>query len=89
MTMDWSTMGGWMWAGMFIWMVLGIATLVLLVVATLWIAARMRAGGQERSGPHRIGPDPEALADLERRYARGEIDRESFLTARRDLLERH
>lgn len=83
MTMDWSTMGGWMWAGMLFWMVLGVATLVLVVMAVLWIATRMRAGG-----PERVGADPAALAELERRYARGEIDRESFLTARRDLLDR-
>lgn len=25
MTMDWSTMGGWMWAGMLVWTVLGVA----------------------------------------------------------------
>lgn len=56
--------------------------LVLVVTAALWIATRVRGGG-----PERIGADPAALAELERRYARGEIDRESFLTARRDLLD--
>lgn len=75
-------MGDWMWGGMLIWTFVGIALLVLLVVAAIWLGLRLRPGDGER----RRGPDSTALVELERRYARGEVDRETFLAARRDLL---
>lgn len=79
--MDWGTMGGFMWIGMLLWAVLVIALIVLVVVGILWLAARLRPGAgssEERS----------ALVELERRYARGELDREAFLQMRSDLLDR-
>lgn len=74
-------MGDWMWGGMLIWTFVGIALLVLIVVAAIWLGLRLRPGDGERRRP-----DSTALAELRRRYARGELDRETFLAVRRDLL---
>jgi putative membrane protein len=75
-----TTMGGGM---MLIWSLVGIALVALLVVGVLWLTARIRPGAAPPEGG-----DRPALVELERRYARGEVDRETFLTMRADLLER-
>ncbi len=75
-TMDWGTMGGAMWVGMLVWGILG---LVLIVLGILWLVRHL--GPEER---HRH-LDRTSLGELEGRYARGEIDRETFLAIRRDL----
>jgi len=71
------TCGDWMTLG---W-VLAIAMLVLAAVA-IFAYARRRP-----SGPTRGAEDPrwEPLEQARMRYARGEIDRETYITIRDDL----
>jgi putative membrane protein len=71
------------WGMMLVWALVGIALVALLVLGVIWLAMRLR---QESTASR--GGDPAALAELERRYARGEVDRETFLATRSDLLER-
>jgi len=69
--------GDWHMNWMGLWMVLG----VVLVAVLLWAFLR-GLGGVD--GVRRSAEDtPEQL--LKRRYARGEIDRETFLRMRDDL----
>ena len=72
-------MGGFMWAGMLISAVLGFALIILVIVGIVWFVRHL---GREAQPP-RHGRS--ALADLELRYARGEVDRETYLVIRRDL----
>ena len=69
---------------MFIWVLVSIALVAFLVAGVLWFATRIRndSGATDRG-------DRAALRELERRYARGEVEREVFLTMRADLLEHH
>lgn len=71
-----------LWA--LLWTLVGLAILVLAVVGTVWLVRSM--GGSHRSTGS--GPGGSPIDDLERRYARGEIDREEFLRAREDLSRR-
>jgi putative membrane protein len=80
MWMDYEGYGmGWHWLGWlgmaFFWLVL--VLLVLAAVKYLMGNRRSNAPDSERK--------PDALAILEERYARGEIDREEFLKKRDDL----
>ncbi len=80
MWMDYEGYGmGWHWLGWlgmaFFWLVL--VLLVLAMVKYLKGNRRSNAPDGERK--------PDALAILEERYARGEIDREEFLKKRDDL----
>ena len=59
---------------------LGLALLVLLVLAIVWLVRQLF--GQQRHSTS--GPNG-ALEELELRYARGEIDRDSYLAIRADL----
>lgn len=78
--MDWGAMGGFMWAGMLIWAILGIALIVLVVIGIVWLARLLsREGSRLRSGQRN------AIEELELRYARGEVDRETFQAIRADL----
>lgn len=67
--------GGWM----LLWWLLGVAALALLV----WAVVRLAGRTNEPRSPRRT----EAEEILERRYARGEIDREQFLRIREDLRQ--
>lgn len=73
-------MGGMGW-WMALWGLLGLALLILAVVGAVWLVRNM-SGSKRSSGP---GPGESAADALERRYARGEIDREEFVRAREDL----
>lgn len=77
--MDWSTMGGLMWAGMLISGILGLALIVLVVVGIVWLVRQLGHDGSRR------WPERSAIAALELRYARGEVDRETYLAIRHDL----
>lgn len=77
--MDWNTMGGFMWAGMLISAILGIALIILVALGIVWLARRL---GREAQPPRQ---GRSALTELELRYARGEVDRETYLAIRRDL----
>lgn len=74
------TCGGWMTLG---W-VLGIVLLVLAVVAIVWIARRRPSGPSAGHAQSRS----DALEQAGVRYARGEIDRETYITIRDDLPPR-
>ena len=83
---DHGSMDGGMMAGTgfgiatLVWTLLGIALLVLIVLAIVWLALRLRH--DDRQG---VRAASGALSELERRYARGEIDRDAFLQIRSDL----
>ena len=67
---------GWGWLGMaFFWLIP--ILLVLVAVKYLMAGRRSNAPDGERK--------PDALAVMEERYARGEIDREEYLQKREDL----
>ena len=66
--------GGWHMGWMWIWWVLG----VLLVVAVVWIAVIA-----SRGGPRPVGERPDDV--LKRRYALGEIDRDTYERMLADL----
>lgn len=73
-------MNNWMWIGMAVSSILGLVLTVLVVIGVVWLAQQIRAdGGRARRGPR------SALEELERRYARGEVDRETYLGIRADL----
>lgn len=79
--MDWAAMGGFMWIGMLIWTVLGIALIVLAIAGVAWL---LRQTGRNGRGRSRLRKRT-AIDELELRYARGEVDRETFLAIREDL----
>ena len=79
--MDWGAMGGFMWVGMFIWAILGIGLIVLVIVGVVWLLRQM---GQNDGGRRRPSTRT-AIEELESRYARGEVDRDTFVMMRDDL----
>jgi putative membrane protein len=76
-----SGMGGNMMGGgfMWFWAVLWVVVLALLVAGAIWLARTLTRPPRLPSGP---GP---ARAELDLRYARGELDREEYLQRRADL----
>ena len=71
--MGWHGLG---WLGMaFFWLIL-----ILLVLAVV----KYLKGGRRSNAPD-SGKKPDALAVLEERYAKGEINREEYLQKRDDL----
>jgi putative membrane protein len=80
-SMDGGMMGG---AGFglsaLVWTLLGIALVVLIIVAIVWLAIRLRR--DDREGSRQASS---AVNELDGRYARGEIVRETYLQMRRDL----
>lgn len=64
---------GWTW----VWAVLGL----VLVISVIWLVANT-------SRLPRSGDAESALRSLERRYYRGEIDRETYERLRRELRDR-
>ena len=79
--MDWGAMGGFMWVGMLIWVVLGIALIVLVIAAVVWLVRQV----DRNDGGRRRTSNRTAIEELESRYARGEVDRDTFLAIRDDL----
>ena len=74
-------MDGWWWAPAGLW-ALGIGLFVLAVVFVLVVGV-LRATRSRPSPPPRRDETPREILDA--RYARGEIDRDAYLQARRDL----
>lgn len=75
-------MWGVAWGWALLWLLFGVALIVLVVLAIVWLIRSMRAGGTRPTG----GASPASARDaLDLRYARGEISREEYLQARRDL----
>jgi putative membrane protein len=77
-------MGGWMMNGMgvygVVWLLVSLALLVLIIVAVVWLIARLR-GDSTATGAR----GSRARDELDARYARGEVDRDTYLQMRRDL----
>lgn len=69
--------GGWNWLGA----LLAMALVVLIVVGITWLVRQLGTEGGRRR------PERSAIAELELRYARGEVDRETYIAIRRDLEE--
>jgi putative membrane protein len=67
--------GGFMW----FWAIFMVVVLALLVAGAIWLARTLTRPSNPPSGP---GP---ARAELDLRYARGELDREEYLQRRADL----
>ena len=92
--------GGWGSAGGVVMIVVMLAVLALIAVGIVFLVRGL--GRHDYSGrehppewyreeprqemPPDSGPSRRALDTLEDRYARGEIDREEFLSRRQDLL---
>lgn len=73
--MGWDMMGGWGWLSALI----ATALVVLIVVALVWLVRAVGEGWPSRSSKRG------AIEELDLRYARGEVDRETYLAIRRDL----
>lgn len=74
------------WIGMIVMIVFWVAVLVGVVFLVRYLATRPGGGsGQSPGSPAPGQGGSEALRILEERYARGEIDREEFLTRKADL----
>ena len=67
--------GGFMW----FWAVFWVVVLALLVAGAIWLARTLTRPSNSPSG---LGP---ARAELDLRYARGELTREEYLERRADL----
>ncbi len=65
----------WLWGGLFM-----VAFWALVILLVVWAVRQFRP-----APPREQGPESRALAILEERFARGEIDREEF-EQRRDAL---
>lgn len=80
MWMDYERYGvGWHWLG---WLGMALFWVILIVLALA--AVKYLAGGR-RSNVSKSERKPDALAVLEERYARGEINREEYMQKREDL----
>lgn len=73
-------MGGWGWGFGILAMLFWLA-LIVLVIVLVW--RLLERGGREDSGRH--GSIETPLDIIEKRYARGEIDRDEFDRMKRDL----
>jgi uncharacterized membrane protein len=62
---------------MVLWVLLLIALLALAVTGVVWLVRSMSRSDAQNSAPSR--------AELDRRYAAGEIDRDRYREARQDL----
>lgn len=75
-----------MWGGMVAWVILVwiflLALTALVIAATIWLVRSWRIPPEPRRSP--MGP---ARAQLDLRYARGEMEREEYLRRKRDLSE--
>jgi putative membrane protein len=60
-----------------------VAVLVLVVLGIIWLIRRL---GLDRAGPSN-GRARSAVDELELRYARGEVDRSTYLQMRDDLTK--
>lgn len=74
-------MDGMMGIGMLLWWLIGLALLVLLILGIVWLVGQFQAPARGQSSPS----DSDPLRELELRYARGEIDRDTYRAMRDDL----
>lgn len=73
--------GAWMWFGTIVSVVFVLVLLVLLVLAAVWLYQQVSAD----DGPHGRAPDRDPVEILERRYAKGEIDREEYRRMKEEM----
>ena len=73
---------GWMAGGFWLWLLLSL--LVIIAVVAL-VVALVRATTKASSPPPSPPREDRPREILDARYARGELDREAYLQARRDL----
>lgn len=71
------SMGSWGWSMMIFW-----PLMLAVIVAVVWYAARGAVSGGPGGGKSRSA---DAEETIRQRYARGEIDRETFIRMRDDL----
>lgn len=76
---------GMMGIGMAVCLLVGLGLLVLLVLGIVWLVRHAQA---PRLAGGRTPSESGARHELEMRYARGEIDRETYLVMRDDLGRR-
>lgn len=74
-------MDGMMGISMLLWWLIGLALLVLLVLGIVWLVRQLQSPGRGQSSPSESDP----LRELDLRYARGEIDRDTYRAMRDDL----
>lgn len=74
---------GMMGFGMTLWLLVGLGPLALLVLGIFWLVRQLTS----RPDGHHVS-EPDARRELKMRYARGEIDREPYLTIRDNLARR-
>lgn len=80
---------GFPWWPFGVGMILTVVFWIAVIVAVVWLVrtlAQRPAGGVPPAPTRPPGPDAEALAILERRFAEGEIDEEEFQRRRQALL---
>ena len=93
---DGSAMGPMMWDGMtgfgwlwVLWLLLSVALLVLAVLGVVWLARALTSGSGRNQRTADEAADGDAAGSarkaLDLRYARGQIGRDEYLQARRDL----
>lgn len=73
----WRYMARWSWGLALV----GLLLLAIVIAVVVWLVVM----ATRRPGPSAGPPRSNALALLEERYARGEIDREDYLQRRSDL----
>jgi mono/diheme cytochrome c family protein/uncharacterized membrane protein len=78
------TLGDWPAALALLWLVTGLGALVLLALGVVWFTRR--ASTSDSDAPRGTAASSSSARDiLDQRYARGELTREEYLQARRDI----
>lgn len=66
-----------------VWSLVGLTVLVLFVLGLVWLVRSLAAQDRERGSQTPSAGSPREALDI--RYARGDIDRDEYIRARRDL----
>ncbi len=81
---DWGYMGGGYLGGI-VMLLFWTAVLVAVVFFVVWLVRQGQSGGSSKQAGGYTGDRESALDILDRRYARGEIDREEYEERRQAL----
>lgn len=82
-------MGGWGGVVMLLWVTFSVVLLVLVVLGVVWLARNLGSGAGQAPPRARSLDEPTSAREvLDLRYARGEIGRDEYFQARRDLEDR-
>lgn len=74
---------GMTWGPMLVWLVVSVLLIGLLIAGTIWLVRNVGSDGGRAQTPTSSQQTPREVID--RRYARGEIDREQYVRLRDDL----